>query len=305
MKWLAKAVVQNALSRLPRAERANYLFQRRIAGSLPASDAAFLRKARAAIRHYQAFVKHGTTSAESAVFYEFGTGWDLVIPLAYYALGVNRQILVDIRPNLQLELVLDTLRKYERLQPALEEEAGVDLRPLPASDVSSSDDLELRFGIRYLAPCDARGTGLPPESVDFISSTDTLEHIPEADVRTILEECARIVRAGGILSSRIDLRDHYAYFDAAISPYNYLRFSDRTWSLVNSPLHFQNRMRYPDYLRLLEHAGLQVVAQAVAQPTDRDLETLRTMKLAERFRDRYTLGELGGKSLNVVARRPA
>jgi hypothetical protein len=36
-------------------------------------------------------------------FYEFGAGWDLLVPLSYYVFGVERQTLVDIRRNVRLD----------------------------------------------------------------------------------------------------------------------------------------------------------------------------------------------------------
>src|SRR6476619_3422483 len=98
--------------------------------------------------------------------------------------------------------------------------AGWDLRP-PGGPISRLEGLEERFGIRYLAPCDARGTGLPAESIDFVSSTDTCEHIPGTELAEIFRECHRLLRPGGAFSCRIDLQDHYAYFDRSLSKYNF------------------------------------------------------------------------------------
>ena len=305
MKWLLKAFVQNSLSALPRAHAVNHAFQRWVARSLPAGDAGFRRKVTAAGKHFDAFLAHGGRDPEEAVFYEFGAGWDLILPLAYASLGVRRQILVDIRPNVRFDLVGDTLEKYERHRADLERELGRPLRELGRPAISTTDELEERFGIRDVAPRDARKTGLPPRSVDFVSSTNTLEHIPERDIALILRECRRILRDDGVFSSRIDMRDHYSYFDATISPYNFLKFSERAWSLVNCSLHYQNRLRYPDYLRLVEEAGLALVAETVARASPADLETLRQLPLAESFSARYSLEDLGAQSLVLVARPAA
>ena len=105
------------------------------------------------------------------------------------------------------------------------------------------------------------------ETVDFVTSTDVCEHIPEADLAQIFRECRRLLRPGGAVSCRIDLQDHYAYFDPNLSRYHFLRFSDRAWGLVNSPLHFQNRLREPDYLRLVRESGLEVVSWTPSGPS--------------------------------------
>jgi SAM-dependent methyltransferase len=238
-----------------------------------------------------------------ATFYEFGAGWDLAIPLAYGLLGVGRQVLVDIRPSARVELVNDSLASFERLGRELEGIAGSELRP-PGGPISRLEELEERFGIRYLAPCDARGTGLPAESIDFVSSTDTCEHIPGTELAEIFRECHRLLRPGGAFSCRIDLQDHYAYFDRSLSKYNFLRYSDRAWSLVNSPLHHQNRLRSPEYLQLVRDAGFELVAERPSGPSEAGLKELESLPLAPRFR-RFPPEELGVTVLSFVAVRPA
>jgi SAM-dependent methyltransferase len=287
MRWVAKAALQRGLGALPQGERLNYLFQRHVARSLPGGEPVVRRKLARAKQHVEAFGR----PVEDAVFYEFGAGWDLAIPLSYAALGVRRQVLVDIRPSARVELVNETLALLEAIE---ERSLG--------GPVSSLGELEQRFGISYLAPRDARATGLEAESIDFITSTDVCEHIPEHDLAQIFRECKRLLRPGGAISCRIDLQDHYAYFDSSLSRYHFLRFSDRAWGLVNSPLHFQNRLREPDYRRLVEEAGLEVVSWAPSGPSKEGLAQLGGLELAPRFRNGYTREQLGVTVLSFVAR---
>jgi SAM-dependent methyltransferase len=298
MRWLAKATVQRGLGALPQGEQLNYVFQRRVLRSLPAGDGAVRQKLARARQHVDAYREHGPgTPLDEACFYEFGAGWDLAIPLAYAMLGVGRQVLVDIRPSARVELVNESIASLER--------AGDDesLRSL-GGPISELGELETRFGIRYLAPCDARDTGLPEGSVDFVSSTDTCEHIPGDDLALIFRESLRLLRPGGAFSCRIDLQDHYAYFDRSLSRYNFLRFSDRTWSVVNSPLHHQNRLRSPDYLRLVRDSDFELVVERPSGPSDEGRAELRSLPLAERFRP-YSEDDLGVTVLSFVAVRPA
>ena len=304
MRWVAKAALQRGLGALPQGERVNYVFQRRVLRSLPAGDGALRQKFSRALQHLGAYDEHGPdVPSEQATFYEFGAGWDLAIPLAYALLGVGRQMLVDIRPSARVELVNDSLAAFERLRPELEELAGRELRA-GGGPILRLEELEQRFGIRYLAPCDARDTGLPAGSLEFVSSTDTCEHIPGDELAAIFRECFRLLRPGGAFSCRIDLQDHYAYFDRSLSRYHFLRFSDRTWSLVNSPLHHQNRLRSPDYLRLVRDAGFELVLERPSGPSDEGRLELRGLPLAERFRG-YSEDELGVTVLSFVAIRPA
>jgi SAM-dependent methyltransferase len=304
MRWLAKAAVQKGIGSLPQGERLNYVFQRRVLHSLPAGDRALHQKFSRAVQHLGAYEEHGPgVEPAASTFYEFGAGWDLAIPLAYGLLGVGKQVLVDIRASARVELVNDSLASFERLRGELEGIAGRELRPA-GGPISRLEELEERFGIRYLAPCDARGTGLPPESIDFVSSTDTCEHISGADLAQIFRECHRLLRPGGAFSCRIDLQDHYAYFDRSLSKYNFLRYSDRAWSLVNSPLHHQNRLRSPEYLQLVRDAGFELVVERPSGPSETGLKELESLPLASRFR-KFPPEELGVTVLSFVAVRPA
>jgi SAM-dependent methyltransferase len=181
------------------------------------------------------------------------------VPLSFWTLGVERQVLVDLRPNVRAELVNTSIERLGRLA------SKRGLRD-PGGPIASVEELEPRFGIRYLAPLDARTTGLPAGSVDFVTSTSTLEHIPEDDLVPLLAECRRLLRRDGAVSSRIDLSDHFSHFDHALSPYNFLRYSDRRWGLLNSDLLHQNRLRRPDYVSAFERAGLSVVAEKPWRP---------------------------------------
>ena len=304
MRWLAKAALQKAIGVVPQGERLNYVFQRRVLHSLPAGDGALRQKFSRAVQHLGAYEEHGPgVPAAEATFYEFGAGWDLAIPLAYGLLGIGRQVLVDIRPSARVELVNDSLASFERLRPELEEIAGRELRA-GGGPIQRLEELEERFAIRYLAPCDARDTGLPAGSIDFVSSTDTCEHIPGADLAGIFRECHRLLRPGGAFSSRIDLQDHYAYFDRSLSKYNFLRFSDRAWNLANSPIHHQNRLRSPEYLQLVRDAGFELVVEKPSGPSEAGLKELESLPLAPRFR-RFPPEELGVTVLSFVATRPA
>lgn len=294
VRWVAKALLQKGLSGLPQPERANYLLQRHVTHSLPVSEQGFRRRFRRAVRHLEAYEEHGPgRPASEAHFYEFGAGWDLAGPLAFWSLGVGRQIVVDLRPNVRLPLVDGSLERLRAIGAA----TGRELRdPGPAS-VDSPADLEHRFGIRYLAPCDARATGLRAGSVDFVSSTSTLEHVPADELVPLLAECRRLLQPDGAISCRIDLSDHFSHFDSTLGPYNFLRYGERTWGLLNSGLLYQNRLRRPDYLRAFAEAGLMVVAERVWRPQEPRLPD----DLAPRFRA-YGADDLAVQKLRLVAR---
>ena len=103
------------------------------------------------------------------------------------------------------------------------------------------------------------------------------------------------------LSAVIDLSDHYARFDSSISSYNFLRYSERAWALVNSGLHHQNRLRRPDYLAACRAARLDVLWERGWRPKGKELDALRSLQPANRFRH-YSFEDLAVQTLRLVAR---
>ena len=305
MNWLIKAALQKTISCFPRTEKINYFFRRNLAKSLPLDEEAFLRMVDIGARHYDKFLKYAPSDRLSTgAFYEFGTGWDLIIPLLFFTLGIRSQVLVDITPNIHYELIHDTQIKLLQIRHVLEKrftrERIVNSLTEP---INSMSDMKQRLGITYLAPYDARNTALPAESIDFIHSTSTLEHIEEEDIKKILHECYRILKPGGIISFLIDLKDHFSYSDTTLSQYNFLRYSSRKWNFLNSSINFQNRLRYPDYLRMINDAHFEIIEQHPERPDKGDCDELYKMKLSDGFSKDGTIEDVGVKTLWVVLRK--
>jgi SAM-dependent methyltransferase len=157
------------------------------------------------------------------------------VPLALARAGVPLQTVTDIRRLVREELVADS-----------------------ASRLGMTADIEA-LGIRYLAPVDAMRTGLQSASFDLITSTDTLEHVPQRQLVPLLQECRRLLSPGGVLTARIDYRDHYAYGDPALSPFHFLRYDTETWRRWNPPSHYQSRLRHRDHVEAFARAGFDVL----------------------------------------------
>lgn len=192
--------------------------------------------------HADALLQHRATGK----VFEFGAGKTLGQNL-FLGTVVDRQIVVDINPMLDIELVEKTRDQLSRL---------VTLRA--SSPIVEADDLDA-YGIRYRAPYDAGTTDFPNGSLDACVSTNTLEHIPGDTIRKIFTELRRTLKPNGIVSARIDYSDHYAHTDRSISLLNYLRFSEKKWARYNHRCHHQNRMRHYDYVRIFNECGFVVL----------------------------------------------
>lgn len=301
MNFKYKCQLQKLFSDLPYGEYLNYYFQRNITRSLPPSNDRFLTKVATATRYYEYFRKHHKVEQATGRYYEFGVGWTFTVPMVMGIMGFDVHC-IDIRRLLFPDLLQDSIQKffYNRLLLDL---PHVERWP----DIQLTGDLlaclKEGFGVRYFAPLDARDTGFSSGKFDFMSSTFTMEHVPRKDVRPILDECYRLLNYGGILSMCIDYQDHWSYFDKSISAYNYLTYSAAEWEKLNPSLHFQNRMRHSDYMRIIAKTGFEVVEEVPWLASVEDRETLSQLPLHSDYMH-YKLNDLGMRACEIVLRKP-
>ena len=285
---------------LPRSEEANYFFQRRISRRIPIRDAQLLKKTELAARHLGALRRHIDRPIDAVRAYEFGAGWDLVGPFTYWLAGIESQTLVDIAPHVRLELANHTLQRMSACRGEIGElvEAVRDIDPSPLESIG---DLHARFGIRYDAPVDASRTSYADGAFDFVSTTDTLEHIPVEHLGPMLRESGRLLAEGGVMSHLVDMMDHYRYVDDSITVYNFLRFSDRWWRILNSPMEPQNRLRVDEHRAIVLGAGLSILEEEIREASADDIAWLTSRRLARRFRDGRSIADLGARSYRFTA----
>ncbi len=221
--------------------------------------------------------------------FEFGGGRDFLGPLLLSRAGALEIRVVDIRRLSSAAQINHTIRQLRTVVPGDWPEV---------QDVGN--DLLRKYRIRYCAPGDARDTGLPDASVDFVYSTSTLEHIPSKDLRLIFRECVRIAAPGAVFSHIIDYTDHYRYADTSVPIFNFYRFSEPRWRIWNPADHFQNRLRHADFERLFASVGLTAVD---IRKCEADPAALTSTPLAPEFR-RYTRSDLLTEAGYCVLSRP-
>ncbi len=299
-------MVQQVFSCLPFGEQLNYIGQKYIVRGLPINKDEFIGKVNIAFRNFNSYSKYCNcdTAIDGAIFYEFGAGWDLVIPLSYYLLGINSQIIIDNRAIVRYELINDSLTRFKKLYkdlpPLIVDRLDNALSKYPISDIQQ---LKEQFGISYRAPYDAKATRLAAGSMDFISSTATLEHIPVSEISLIFNECYRILKTGGIMTATIDYVDHYSYFDKTISVYNFLKYPASVWQIYNPCIQYQNRLRHKDFLKIAKSAGFTVVDDDHYIPTIQDIKLVESIKLHKDFRSKYESIELAIKNVFLVLKK--
>ena len=244
MDWRVKCLAFYALQHFPRSAYA--FFQRRITERFlfdiqPADLAAYKY-------HVDNFRR--LTGGGRAL--EFGAGPNLLATLLLSNAGAIEVLAYDIERLASVEQVNYVIGQLRDLVPGNWPDIVPDI-------VDLDEDLRRNYRIRYCAPGDARKTGLPAGSVDFICSTSTLEHIPGGEIAAILSECRRLASSHALFSFIVDYHDHYATADSAISRFNFYRYSARQWRWFNPSNHYQNRLRHSDYAQIFGEQNLNTI----------------------------------------------
>lgn len=296
MNFKIKCYVQRFFSAIPNGQNLNYLFQKHITKTFPVTDAKFLFKANTAYKHHENYEKLNKIKKPNKNYYEFGAGWDLILPLAICQLGYKTEV-VDIRKLLIYELVNDANNRFNSLSTQLPFNNST-----KTEVVKNLEDLKEHFGLEYHAPKDARDTGFPDNHFDFSSSTSTMEHIPPDDILKILNETYRIIQKGGVLSMSIDYIDHWSYFDSSLSLYNFLQYSPSEWKKFNPDLNYQNRLRHSDYLEIIAQTQFEVVLNNPRIPNEDQRKALKNMKLDDIYKG-YSYDDLEITGSEIVLRK--
>lgn len=306
MRWVAKAAVTKGLSLLPAdwGQRGYALVQERVTHSFDVTDSRVRDRLAIGVDYVARLTRLRSADwLRRSRCLEIGAGGQLTIPLLLASLGVRGQLLTDIvplaTPRRTRDLVARLATLLDETRSALPQGlAPAPLPPYPA-EATMRDYLE-PLGIDYRAPQDATRTGLPAESVDIVFSTSVFQYPSPAELEALLVESRRLLSPDGCMIVLVDLRDQYATVDPSITPYNYLRYSDRVWRTVfSSSLFALNRLRAADHLALFERGGFRVADLYLTHPSAAELDALRTLPLAKPFAGR-PIEELAVQQLVAV-----
>ncbi len=73
--------------------------------------------------------------------------------------------------------------------------------------------------------------------------------------------------------------------------YNIMQYSDKECVVFSPTSHYQNRLRYKDYLELLCNYGFEVVKQCIPDGFASNRDIIMQLSLDERFRH-YSLSDI-------------
>lgn len=237
LPWQVKIAAKLLLSRFP----VGHSFWRRVGvfqhGKMNEPDYA-----------YRIFRKHIDRVSfgrgrEGFVVLEIGPGDSIASALIARAFGATRVHLVNVGDFAQRDVEV-----YRRMASFLRTQ-GLPA-PAPTAMDSFCDVLALSCAEYHTDGVESLRS-LPDASVDFIWSEAVLEHVRLHEFDATLRELRRVLRADGVCSHCIDLRDHLA------NGLSNLRFSERIWEsdFFAASGFYTNRIRFSDMLSRFRKAG--------------------------------------------------
>jgi len=290
MNWKTKAKIQNLISLLPSSLSYDvyYSIQRKF-GSLKDTNLSPISRLIAGLETVKRIEQSGR-SPVGATFLEVGTGRRINTILAFWLLGAEKIITVDLNPYLKEELVRADLSFIVKNRLAVEKLFDGKIfnnRFNALLEIVQSPylvrDLLGFLNIEYIAPGNASHLKLPNNTIDFHTSYTVFEHIPCNILRDILIEGKRVLKANGIFVHKTDYTDHFSHSDKTISAINFLQFNDEEWArIAGNRYMYMNRLRHDDFLKLFSDLDIEILLEDTTSDSSL-LDILTSMRLDQAY----------------------
>ncbi len=317
MNWKVRANLLRALAAMPGGHRVYVALQRQFGRF---RDPKYIRrKLKRQAELARLAVEHGV-QLEGAHVMELGTGWVPAMAFGFYLCGAKKVSTFDLNKYVfheSLKAVMlcittdsgnqgiwadlvDSKTLYRRM-------VGVDSKNRDEYVLDIIPDYELDdfqfFNIEYIAPGDARNSGLAADSIDIHCSTNTFEHIPREDLLAILVEARRVLKPNGLAVHYADPTDHFAHADKTQSPVRFLNLTQRDIErYYRNRYTYQNLLFDDDYRELFDEAGLEIV-DVKFKLDDRSLDALKTNPPTLSGFENRNVEQLSRRNLIYVARK--
>ncbi|MBN2653637.1 MAG: methyltransferase domain-containing protein [Nitrospirae bacterium] len=213
-------------------------------------------------RYQRPFSRYMGRMPESTL--QIGPGGSLGCEVLFCMSGVKETFTLDPFPLMtfdienymeSLKLLFNTIKLFEGIN-------GFNASTLNTPEYQSIEKGVYKVGsgvIRHVHPRMFEDTGFGDESVDYLFSHATLEHV-RSPLKCI-QETKRVLKKGSITAHCIDLRDH-RNFDA---PLGFLRESDASWSMLmeeyckHDASGYMNRWRASEFVSEFEKNGFRIL----------------------------------------------
>jgi hypothetical protein len=304
MRWLLKVGAFKALGVIPGGEAIYHFLQQEVTRSITVTDGRVSQKIQVGMEYLDFVDRVFNVQEFSGITHvDIGAGWMPTIPLLFYSMGFERQLLCDIRLHMRVGLVSDVICSFSQ---AVSRERRVATRckrmPPPIGPGDTLEGYFTRLGIRYIVPYTV-GDLLQEKSPKLITCTTVLEYLNKSQLSSLLQTITHMLGDGSIFIAIVHFDDPRSYFDESLSRYHKWKYSDFVWEkLINSKMMSFNRLTASEYRKLLEGNGLEIVEFRMNEPTAADLEELRSIKVHKQF-SQVPQRDLAARELFLVARR--
>lgn len=305
MKWQTKAFILRQLSQIPLGKRLYLLMQKMAGSNRPQPGRDFAR-----IVELLGMIKEAGQSSQGGIFFEIGSGWHPYAPLGCYLAGAEKIITVDVNPWMSLKSARECVTASEDHLAQFAEAAGLDESTVSGRyrDIDLAalklDKLLASMRTEYQSPGDASRTGLESQSVDFIISSNVLEHIPAPVLKAITEEAFRILKPGGLYVHRFNPGDHYANDDNSVSTANFLQYSSTAWKKYGEGLAYHNRLRCSEFSKIFREAGfVSLLEKKRVDPQARQVLENKSITLNDEF-EKFSLEDLAADYMWYTGMKP-
>jgi hypothetical protein len=181
---------------LPASSQLNRVLQRRVTGTLTVRHERIVEEWQVTRRHVHAWRDRSGSNREFTCL-AVGTGCHPIAPLALVASGASAVRTVDRTSLLDVDTTGETLLRVARgieTGALASDVAGIVPRFREASRITTSaSDMLREVGVEVLVG-DLRSLALPAGSVDLSITNSALEHIPEPQLRSLLDAALAAVQ---------------------------------------------------------------------------------------------------------------
>ena len=218
---------------------------------------------------------------------EIGSGWVPIMPyLLKYELGAAHVHTYDLNEHYNKQEITELNAHYNKKGHNLGE---LDDRGLPAF---------ITYG--------PKTNVIAPEVLDgndsqFVFSRFVLEHVPPDKIKAMHERFIQHLKRPFYVMHLISPSDHRAYGNSGLSYYDFLKYSEEEWNRIQTRFDYHNRLRLPQYLKIFEGLGYEVVSlryDGAAAGTEK-YRKFKALNIHEDFK-RYTEEELLAGSIDIL-----
>lgn len=141
------------------------------------------------------------------------------------------------------------------------------------------------------------------QDVDLVLSRFVLEHVTPSDLLEIHRFLYSNLKSGGLVLHLISPSDHRAYSDSSLSLQDFLKYSEEEWNQIQTRFDYHNRLRLPEYLKILSEDFEIVYFEHDKINIDSDsYKKFKKLKLHDDF-VKFSEEELMAGSINILLQK--